>query len=330
MGGGSTTAKTASYVLVAADAGTTVAMNAAGSTTITVNTSLFSEGDTVTIQNRGAGVCTITAGTATVTTSGSLVLAQYEGGVLYFNSASSATFYQFATPASGDIEGVTAGTGISGGGTSGTVTITNSMATTIDAKGDLIVGTGADTFARLPVGSNTYTLVADSSTATGLAWSAPAGGGKVLQVVTAFKDDTFSASDSAYQDITGLSVSITPSSTSSKVLVMMTVTGSHQPTIADAVLRLVRGATAIGVAASAGNRTLATVSLMAESTTCTDSTAFTYLDSPATTSSTTYKVQGTGNGSTPKGFFINRGSLDTDVVSVARTASSITVMEIGA
>jgi hypothetical protein len=51
-----------------------------------------------------------------------------------------------ASGATGDIEGVTAGTGISGGGTSGTVTITNSMATEIDAKGDLVVGTGADTF----------------------------------------------------------------------------------------------------------------------------------------------------------------------------------------
>jgi hypothetical protein len=156
------------------------------------------------------------------------------------------------------------------------------------------------------------------------------GGGKVLQVVTAFKSDTFAASDSAYQDITGLSVSITPSSATSKVLVMMTVTGSHQPSIADAVLRLVRDSTAIAVANTAGDRTLATVSLMGPSSTSTDSTAFTFLDSPATTSATTYKVQGTGNGATPKGFYINRGSLDTDVVSVARTASSITVMEIGA
>ena len=78
--------------------------------------------------------------------------------------------------ATGDIEGVTAGVGISGGGTSGTVTVTNSMATAIDAKGDLIVGTGADTFARLPAGTNTYTLVADSAEATGLKWAAPAGG----------------------------------------------------------------------------------------------------------------------------------------------------------
>jgi hypothetical protein len=78
--------------------------------------------------------------------------------------------------ATGDIEGVTAGTGISGGGTSGTVTVTNSMATAIDAKGDLIVGTGADTFARLGVGTNGHTIVADSAEATGLKWAAPASG----------------------------------------------------------------------------------------------------------------------------------------------------------
>ena len=74
----------------------------------------------------------------------------------------------------GDITAVTAGTGISGGGTSGAVTITNSMATEIAAKGDLIVGTGSQTFDNLGVGTNGQLLQADSTTATGLKWTTPA------------------------------------------------------------------------------------------------------------------------------------------------------------
>ena len=125
MLGGAASAKVASYVLVAADAGDAITMNNAGATTITANTGLFATGDIVTIINIGAGACTITAGTATVTTSGSLVLAQNQGGVLRFTSPSAAIFLQFATPASGDIEGIVTGTdsGLSGGATSGTVTL---------------------------------------------------------------------------------------------------------------------------------------------------------------------------------------------------------------
>ena len=77
----------------------------------------------------------------------------------------------------GDITAVTAGTGISGGGTSGAVTITNSMATAIDAKGDLIGGTGADTFSRLAVGANNTVLTADSAEATGMKWATVSAGG---------------------------------------------------------------------------------------------------------------------------------------------------------
>jgi hypothetical protein len=95
MGGGSATSKTASYTLVAADAGTTVIMNSASSTTITVNTALFAAGDTVLIVNQGAGVCTVTAGTATVNTAGALALSQYETGQLYFLSASAAIFTEY-------------------------------------------------------------------------------------------------------------------------------------------------------------------------------------------------------------------------------------------
>jgi trimeric autotransporter adhesin len=89
-------------------------------------------------------------------------------GLWYYDGAA-----WVASGATGDIEGVTAGVGISGGGTSGTVTVTNSMATAIDAKGDLVPGTGADTFARLAVGADGTVLMADSVEATGLKWAAP-------------------------------------------------------------------------------------------------------------------------------------------------------------
>jgi len=96
MLGGAASAKTASYTLVAADAGTSISMSNASATTITVNTSLFAAGDTVQITNLGAGVCTITAGTATVNTSSSLALAQYESGTLDFTSTSAAIFIKGA------------------------------------------------------------------------------------------------------------------------------------------------------------------------------------------------------------------------------------------
>jgi len=105
--------KTASYTLTAADKGTRVVMSNAGATTITVKTGLFSAGDTLFIQNIGAGTCTITAGTATVTTASSLALAQWGGGTLYFTSASAAMFFsqQAATY------------GLATGGTSSSITV---------------------------------------------------------------------------------------------------------------------------------------------------------------------------------------------------------------
>jgi hypothetical protein len=287
MLGGDASAKVASYVLVAADAGTAISMSNGSATTITVNTGLFAAGDIVTIINLGAGVCTITAGTATVTTSGSLALAQNQGGVLRFTSASAAIFFQFATPASGDIEGVTAGTGISGGGTSGTVTITNSMATEIDAKGDLIVGTGADAFARLAVGTNGHTLVADSAEATGLKWAAPAGGGKVLQVVSATTSTNVGNSTATYTDTT-LSASITPSAASSKVLVLFHQNGCFRSAAGNSsglYLRLLRGSTEIFVPASDWGYTNLNQIFLG------GTISGAYLDSPSTTSSTTYKTQ---------------------------------------
>ena len=220
----------------------------------------------------------------------------------------------------GDITEVAAGTGISGGGTSGSVTITNSMATAIDAKGDLVAGTGADTFARLAVGANGRVLVADSGETTGLKW-APAG--KILQVVSTTKADTFSTTSTSMVDITGLSVSITPTATTSTILVFMNVMNSHSSgSNAMNSFNLVRASTAIGQP-SGGTDTATTQSNVVASSYLVNAVGFT-VDSPNTTSATTYKVQMRVTNTTTG--FVNRRGDNANITAV----SSLYVMEIGA
>ena len=155
MGGGAATAKTASYVLVAADAGTTIIMNSGSATTITINDLLFAAGDTVNIQNIGSGITTITNGSATVNTAGSLALNQYEGGVLYFRSASTATFFDYVQ--TGSVSPLT-------------------------TKGDLYGFSTLD--ARIPIGTNNQVLTADSTQALGLKWATASSGGMTLLSTT--------------------------------------------------------------------------------------------------------------------------------------------------
>jgi hypothetical protein len=114
------------------------------------------------------------ASSAARTTALSGVLA--EGMVSYLQDTNTLEVYDGAAwvGATGDITGLTAGTGISISSATGPVpTVTNSMATEIAAKGDLIAGTGSATFDNLTVGANNLVLTADSSTTTGLKWAAP-------------------------------------------------------------------------------------------------------------------------------------------------------------
>jgi hypothetical protein len=93
-------AKTSSYTLAATDAGSRITMSSASATTITVNTGLFTAGQSLRIQNlNGGGICTVTAGTATVTSAGPLALVAWAGGQLYFTSASAAVWFPDAVTA---------------------------------------------------------------------------------------------------------------------------------------------------------------------------------------------------------------------------------------
>jgi len=235
------------------------------------------------------------------------------GQVLSKNSNTDMDFI-WVTDAGGDITGVTAGTGISGGGTSGTVTVTNSMATAITTAGDLIRGTGSGTFERLGVGSTGQVLTVSGGTPT---WATPSGGGKVLQVQSqAYTTATTTTSTSLVD--TGITRSITPSATSSKVLVMVTIPyfcTSASTATAGGKFVIYRGATEIGGYSGANN-----VYITASTGTEVDGTwSITFLDSPATTSATTYKVQ-----------FVARASTTTLGISTASMASTITLLEIGA
>ena len=238
-------------------------------------------------------------------------------GLWYYDGAA-----WVASGATGDIEGVTAGIGISGGGTSGTVTVTNSMATAIDAKGDLVAGTGADTFAKLTVGANGTTLVADSAEATGLKWATPAGGGKVLQVIQNVTTTATTIASASYTD-TNLSATITPTSATSKILIIFSQQCKYSRNSADQGLgiNLLRSSTdiyALGGNGLQSNYMMATGASAVERTTVITGV---YLDSPSTTSATTYKTQAR------IAYTTNSGS---STFQNGSTPSTITLLEIGA
>lgn len=198
----------------------------------------------------------------------------------------------------------------------------------IAAKGDLIVGTGDDTVSRLAVGTNNHVLTADSTTATGLKWAAAIG--KVVNVATTAKTDTFTTTSDTLTDITGLSVSITPTATTSTILIIATISGMGTVATNTGVLQLVRGTTAIAQGDTAGSRARATALIPVGSLTGTQfGTPVMFIDSPATTSATTYKFQVRRNVNSGT-VFINRSEVDSDSAGLARTISTITAIEIGA
>ena len=181
---------------------------------------------------------------------------------------------------------------------------------------------GAITVAAPAVaGSNTITLPA--STGTIITDTSPKTG-NILQVVSVTKDTSFTTTSTSFTDITGLSVAITPSATSSKILVLMNVATSNTTSTAITMTQLVRDSTAISIGAS-GETGEPCTGYTAQAGYDMGQVAVQYLDSPSTTSATTYKLQlRTTNGSQTAA--VNRtGEYQSQQGNVA---SGITLMEV--
>ena len=189
---------------------------------------------------------------------------------------------------------------------------------------------GSGTIGGVSVGGLPDGIVDTDMLASNAVTSALLPAGSVLQVVTTEKTDTFTTTSSSYVDVTGLSVSITPTSSSSKILVLFQINGSQQVGAGRAYLKLLRDSTVINAGDTAGSRTPALGGFSsADASIPSAPVSGNYLDSPATTSSTTYKIQiamTAGSGSA----YINRTVQDSDAANQIRMASQITVMEIAA
>ena len=150
--------------------------------------------------------------------------------------------------------------------------------------------------------------------------------GSVLQVVQGTpKTDTFSTTSGSLTDITGMSVTITPTSASNRILVQYSIGQLMPNNSAVYGIALLRGSTVIGAGATAGVRNLVSTGSITEGDRG-GGQFFTFLDSPVTTSATTYKLQVYVNGGWT--LFINRSATDIDSTVYNRSASTITVMEI--
>jgi hypothetical protein len=183
--------------------------------------------------------------------------------------------------------------------------------------------TGATSEATID-GADSILIYDDSATAlrkmtrTNFVSGIGASAGQVIQVVSTAKTTPFTTTSTSFTDVTGLSVSITPASASNKILIFVNFVSSNGIGSRLQYFNLVRGATNIAQPTTIGS----SFAQYNNSPDDLDNVAFHFLDSPSTTSSTTYKIQTKTNNSDNTITVGDRNSSDLDSVS------TITVMEI--
>ena len=224
----------------------------------------------------------------------------------------------------------------------------NGLKITSDTSGELkIQSAGADIATvdssgiamaagkTLPAAALTGTLPAlDASSLTNipaanLTGSLPAGmGGKILQVVSTTKTDTFSTTSGSFTNVTGLAATITPSSTSSKILVLVDVVVGWDNGATKVYGRIARGSTGIGIGTPSGGYVQTGFEAFINETYHAMPANLSYLDSPSTTSATTYNVQIRAQ-SAGQSVHCNRShGYRASTTYDGTCASTITVMEI--
>ena len=172
-------------------------------------------------------------------------------------------------------------------------------------------------------------LLVANAVAAGLSAAGPAGIGS--NVVQAVKTDTFATNSATFTAVTGMSVAITPTSATSKILVIAQIVVGGQNNNAVGSWKVTRGGTDIYIGDAASNRIRAIVGgfvsvNVGESV---FSHSIVYLDSPSTTSSTTYQLEAR-RGASSINVYLNRSAADSDFSDVTRGASSITAIEVAA
>jgi hypothetical protein len=271
-----------------------------------------------------------------VDTSMQYLLGGTTGQVLSKTSATNMAFTWIAND-QGDLTAITAGTGISVTSPTGPIptvaidatvatltgsqTLTNKTLTspalttptisTATTNGDILYGTGSGALARLGIGSSAQVLTVASGVPS---WATPAGGGggKVLQVVNSTHSTNVTSASGSYAD-TGLTATITPTLNTSKILVLVNQAGCGKQSSDTALqLQLLRGATVLAKIEGIGGYTGTAAQNFI------GSVSSSFLDSPATTSATTYKTQ-----------LASFSASGDSCVQQQSSVSTITLLEIG-
>jgi|9_EtaG_2_1085328.scaffolds.fasta_scaffold62522_2 hypothetical protein len=184
-----------------------------------------------------------------------------------------------------------------------------------------------------PSTGTTLTLGASGDTIN-VAGTAGTGFGKILQVVSTAKTDTYgetiSGNTLSTTIVTGLQPSITPASTSNKILVIVTLSLGYASNSTGDSLGFVikRDSTAIGKGDSSGSRTSLTTATNFSSTFTLENLSMTFLDSPSSTSSLTYGISLFNGSGSSRTCLLNRDDRNDDAAYAARGISTITLMEV--